>query len=39
MNSKENKKIKFLAVCFVVLIGFTSAIYNLYSEKSTEVRR
>lgn len=39
MNSKENKKIKFLTGCFMVLIGFTSIVYNEYSSKLTEVRR
>lgn len=39
MNSKENKRIKFLTVCFIVLIGFTSAVYNVYTNKLTEVKR
>lgn len=39
MNSKENKKIKFLTVCFMVLIGFTSVIYNVYSSKPTEIKK
>lgn len=41
MNSKENKKIKFLVVLFVLSIGFLSSIINYHTDlsKNTEVKK